>query len=325
MRVCCAALPTEEHYACLLSIGILDPQKLIVRRPQILQYSLKAMQDRVAALVATRYSAQQVAGLLERHPGIMLKKEEAFQKKLLFVADVLEVPLALSEVLDFVMTVGAISNFFASNVNTQREGLAFLKKIGVSIKKMENVMQHNVCSMPPSEIKIRCQHLTARLGMSNQHLTRILGNQPEVLILQPARVDINLKRLEDLGYSASQVQSMATRQPSLLTANWDMALQQEKWHVLTNIVHMPLKRLVGNPRILLSAMEKSLPRWQFLCLLASAGQLKNSSPIETLCKSVRFPDTKFAEVFDCEGVHLVYDISFKKACLASYVPKFLGA
>ena len=313
----------EEHYAWLLSIGILDPQKLIVRQPQILRYSLKAMQDRVAALIATGYSSQQVAALLEQHPRIMRKQEEALQKQLLFVADILEVPVTSCEVLEFVMTVGATSNFFASNVNTQREGWAFLKKIGVSNKKMANALKLNVCRINPGEMKLRCQHLTARLGMSNQCLTRIIGNQPEVLLLQPARVDVNLKRLEDLGFSASQVQSMATRQPSLLTANWDTAKQKEKWHVLTNIVHMPFERLVRSPVILLAAREKILPRWQFLCLLANAGQVKNSSPIDILCNRIAYPDKMFAEGLNCTGLRVVYDNSFKKACLASYVPKFL--
>ena len=138
--LCCTADRREEHYAWLLSIGIYDPQKLIVREPRILQYSLKAMQDRVSALIATSYSSQQVAALLEQHPHIMRKKEEALQKQLLFVADVLEVPLTSSEVLDFVMTVEPTSNFFSSNVNTQREGLAFLKKIGVPNKRMANVL-----------------------------------------------------------------------------------------------------------------------------------------------------------------------------------------
>jgi len=318
------AVRRQEHYAWLLSIGVQDPQKLIVKEPQILRYSLKAMQDKVDALVATGRSSQQVAALLERHPCIMLKKEEALQNQLLFVAHVLQVPVTSSEVLDFVLTVGTNSNFFACNVNTLREGLAFLKKTGVSKKGMANVLKYNVCSVPPGEMQLRCQHLTARLGLSNKSLTRILSNQPVVLKLQPARVDINLRRLEDLEFSASQVQSMATRQPSLLTANWDTAVQKEKWHVLTNIVHMPLERLVGNPTILLSAMEKILPRWQFLCL-ANAGQLKNSSLIDILCNSIAYPDKKFAEDLDCTGMPLVYDESFKKACLASYVPKFLDA
>ena len=323
--LCCTADRREEHYAWLLSIGIQDPQKLIDREPRILQYNLKAMQDRVSALVATGYSSQQVAALLEQHPRIMRKKEDALQKQLLLVADVLEVPVTSSEVLDFVMTVSATSNFFASNVNTQREGLGFLKKIGVSNKKMANDLQHDVCSTNPGEMKLRCQHLTARLGMSNRCLTRIIGNCPVVLTLQPARVDINLKRLEDLGFSASQVQSMATRQPSLLTANWDTAKQKEKWHVLTNTVHMPLERLVCSPVILLAAREKILPRWQFLCLLANAGQLTSSSPIDILCNRIAYPDKKFAEGLNCTGVRVVYDISFKKACLAIYVPKFLDA
>ncbi|KAL0035333.1 hypothetical protein WJX77_001311 [Trebouxia sp. C0004] len=318
------AVRREEHFAWLISIGVQDPQKLAVKEPRILRYSLKTMQDRVNALVATGCSSQQIAALIERHPSIILKKEEALQNQLLFVAHVLEVPVTSSEVLEFVMTVGAKSNFFTSNVNTLREGLAFLKKTGVSKKGMANGLKLNVCSVTPGVMMLRCQHLTARLGLRNKCLPRILGNQPGVLLIQPARVDINLKRLEYLGFSASQVQSMATRQPGLLTTNWDTASQKEKWHVLTNIVGMPLERMVGNPTILLSAMKKILPRWQFLCL-ANAGQLKNSSPIDMLCSSVAYPDKRFAEVFSCTGMHLVYDESFKKACLACYVPKFLDA
>ncbi|KAL0038203.1 hypothetical protein WJX79_007997 [Trebouxia sp. C0005] len=195
--------------------GVQDPQQLIVKEPRILGYSLKAMQDRVNALIATGCSLQQV----------------------------LEMPVTSSEVLDFVLTINPNSNFFACDVNTLREGLAFLKKTGVSKKGLANGLKHNVCSVRPGEMQLRCQHLTARLGLSNKSLTRILKNQPGVLARQPARLDINLRRLEGLGFSASQVQSMATRQPTLLTANWDTALQKEKWHVLSNIMHMPLERL----------------------------------------------------------------------------------
>ena len=241
------AIRRQEHYTWLLSIGVQDPQKLIMKEPRILSYSLKAMQDKVNALVADGYSSQQVAALFQQHTRIMLKTEEALQKQLRFVAHILEVPVTSSEVLEFVMTVN--TSLFASNVNTLREGLTFLKKMGISKKGMVNVLQHNVCSIHPGVMKLRCQHLAARLGVSNKSLMCILGNQPEVLILQPARVDINLKRLEGLGFSASQVQSMAARQPCLLVANWDTAVRKEKWHVLTNIVHIPLERLVHNPAV----------------------------------------------------------------------------
>jgi len=317
------AVRRQEHYAWLLSIGVQDPQKLSVKEPRILAYSLKAMQDRVNALVATGCSSQQVAALFEQHPRIMLKKEEALQEQLLFVAHILEVPVTSSEVLEFLIKVNGNSNFFASHVNTQREGLAFLKKMGVSKQGMAKALKNNVCRSTPGEMKLRCQHLTARLGLSNESLTRILGNVPMVLLIQPARIDTNLRRLADLGFSASQVRSMATQRPTLLTANWDTALQKEKWHVLTNIVRMPLERLVRSPAILIAGMQVTLPRWQFLCLLANAGQLKSSRPIDILCKSIAYPDKRFAEALNCTGMHLAYDESFKKACSASYVPKFL--
>ena len=182
------------------------------------------MQDKVRALVALDYSSQQVAALCQQHPRIKFKKEEALQEKLRFVAHILEVPVISSEVLEFVMPFNVNSNVFASNVNTQREGLAFLKKIGVSEKKMANVLQHNVCRTNPGEMKLRCQHLTARLGLS-------------------FRIQCKSKAW----LSGSPVCSLPIG-----------TLQKEKWHVLTNVVRVrvPLERLVGNPRILLSAMEK---------------------------------------------------------------------
>ena len=119
------AFRREQHYAWLLSIGIRDPQKLILREPRFLQYSLKAMQHKMNALVATGYSSQQVAALLEQHPRVMLKKEEALQKQLLLVADILEVPVTSSEVLHFVMKVNGKSNFFTSNINTREKAWPF--------------------------------------------------------------------------------------------------------------------------------------------------------------------------------------------------------
>ena len=281
------------------------------------------MQDKVNALVATGYSSQQVAALLEQHPRVMLKKEEALQKQLLLVADILEVPVTSSEVLHFVMKVNGKSSFFTSNINTQREGLAFLKKMGVSRQGLAKALQRNVCCTTPGEWKLRCQYLTARLGLSNESLTRILCNLPVVLMQQPARLETNLRRLEDLGFSSSQVQSMATRRPTLLTANWDTALGKEKWHVLTNVLRIPLERLERSPAILMAGMQLILPRWQYLCLLANAGQLKNSRPVDILCDRICYSDKKFVDPLNCTRMHLAYDESFKKACLASYVPNFL--
>ena len=51
------AIRRQEHYTWLLSIGVQDPQKLIMKEPRILSYSLKAMQDKVNALVADGYSS----------------------------------------------------------------------------------------------------------------------------------------------------------------------------------------------------------------------------------------------------------------------------
>ena len=140
---------------------------------------------------------------------------------------------------------------------------------------------------------------------------------------QPARLETNLRRLEDLGFSSSQLRSMATQRPTLLTANWETALRKEKWHVLTNVLRIPLERLERSPAILMAGMQLILPRWQFLCLLANAGQLKNSRPVDIFCDSNSYLDKKFVDHLNCTGMHLAYDESFQKACLASYVPSFL--
>lgn len=189
---------------------------------------------------------------------------------------------------------------------------------------MARALKKNVCSTTPGEMKLRCQYLTGRLGLSNESLTRVSRNLPTVLLRQPACLETNLRRLEDLCFSSSQVQSMATRRPNLLLANWDTALRKETWHVLTNIMRIPLERLERNPVILIAGMHLTLSRWQFLCLLANAGQLKSSRPIDILCNSVAYSDKKFVEALNCSGMDLAYDKSFKTACLAGYFPKFVN-
>ncbi|KAL0020450.1 hypothetical protein WJX77_004429 [Trebouxia sp. C0004] len=225
----CTVTDRQHLYSWLLSIGVQDPQKLILREPRLLRYRVKGVQDKVNALMTTGSSLQQVAGLLEQHPCILLMQPQTLREKLDLVAQMLEVPVTSSDVLELVMRVNSSCCLLNSKLETQSEGMAFLQKMGVSKKGRAKALRLNVCRLSPYEMKLRCQHLTDRLGLNTGSLLRILSNQPVVLLLQPARIDINLRRLEAKGFRADQVQSMATRQPSLLTANWDTALQQEKW------------------------------------------------------------------------------------------------
>ncbi len=319
----CTLAACQDHYSWLQSIGVQDPQKVILREPRLLVLRLKGLQDKVNAFMAAGRSLQQVAALLEQHPRILLMQAQTLQEKLDFVAQILEVPVTSSDVLEFVMRVQGSCCLFNSNVETQREGMAFLQKMGVSKKGRARALKFNVCSLSPVEMELRCQYLTERLGLSTESLVFVLNNQPVALLLQPARIDINLRRLEARGFSADQVQNMATRKPTLLTSNWDTALQQEKWHALTSIVHVPLNRLVRNPAILHVGLENLLARWQFLSQLASAGLLKNDNPTDILCSTIGNSDKAFAKALDCPDRRLVYDKSFKQACLARYVPKFL--
>lgn len=319
----CTVAARQQHYSWLLSIGVQDPQKLILKEPRLLRLRVKGLQDKVDALMAAGSSFQQVAALLEQHPRILLMQVHTLQKKLDFVAQILEIPVTSSEVFDFVMRVQSSSCLFTSKVEIQREGMAFLQKMGVSKKGRAKALKFNVCSLSPCEMELRCQYLTDRLGLNTGSLLSILDNQPVALLLQPALIDINLRRLEARGFSADQVKNMATRKPTLLTANWDTALQQEKWYALTSIVHVPLNRLVRNPAILHVGLENLLARWQFLSQLASVGLLKNVSPTDILCNTIGNSDKAFAKALDCPDRRLVYNESFKKACLARYVPKFL--
>ncbi len=93
----------EDHYSWLLSIGVQDPQKVILREPRLLVPKLKGLQDRVDAFMAAGRSLQQVLALLEQHPCILRMQPQALQEKLDFVAQILEVPVTSSDLLEFVM------------------------------------------------------------------------------------------------------------------------------------------------------------------------------------------------------------------------------
>ena len=110
----------QHHYSWLLSIGVQDPQKLILREPRLLGLRLQGLQDKINAFTAAGRSLEQVAALLEQHPRILLMQAQTVQEKLDFVAQILEVPVTSPDVLEFVMRAHG-SSLFDSKVETHRE------------------------------------------------------------------------------------------------------------------------------------------------------------------------------------------------------------
>ncbi len=118
---------------------------------------------------------------------------------------------------------------------------------------------------------------------------------------------------------------MAARRPFLLMANWGTKLRQDKWHFISTVVQLSHSAICANPGLLAASLRhKLVPRWQFLCDLASKGVLTHD-PVYFLGSSrhMNKSDHHFARQFDKPDLDLVYDEAYKEACWNKYIKKQL--
>jgi len=179
-----------------------------------------------------------------------------------------------------------------------------------------------ICGLPDSVLNARTQHWAFKLGWSQEVLARRINSAPGILCLTPQRVDANLDSLRVLGFSSEEVIGMATRRPSLLTANWGTKLRLDKWHFIFTVVQLSLSAICANPVVLEASLRNKLvPRWQFLCDLASKGALTHHAPVYLLgcIEHVNQSDHQFARYFDKPDVDMVYNDAYKQACWEKYI------
>lgn len=235
------------------------------------------------------------------------------------LASVLDVPINSPKVVKLLSS--ASRSMFGVKTSTLHKSIAYLDGLGLSTSGKAKALQCSVCSRPVPVLDARVQHLACKFGWAQETLPKRVNTMPGILSLTPDRIDANLDSLRVLGFSSEEVIGMAARRPSLLTANWGTKLRQDKWHFINTAVQLSPSAICAAPEVLETSLRNKLvPRWQFLCDLASKGALTHNPAYLLACSQhVNESDHQFARQFDKPDLDLVYDDTYKEACWQKYI------
>ncbi len=189
----------------------------------------------------------------------------------------LDVPVSSPQVAKFLSSASQI--LFGVKTSILEQSLAYLDGLGLSTSAKAKALRNGICARPVPVSEARAQHLACKLGWSQETLRVRVNSFPEMLSCTPQRIDANLDSLRLLGFSSDGVTAMASRRPSLVSANWGTKLRQDKWHFINTLVQLSPHAICAAPQILEASLRNKLvPRWQFWCDLASKGALTHNHP-----------------------------------------------
>ncbi len=308
-----------DHGAYFSSVGVKDPRKLIIARPEILKYSSSTLQAKVAALVSAGLPQEHVGALIERHPDLVTVSAGKVSAVLKLVEAVTGLAITSSAGLLFVLR--GHRRMFAYNVAVHEESLAYLSGLGVSKAGKMKAFTSGVTCLSAAVLHERSSYLMNRFGWSQEDLHSKVSSAPSILQITSSRVETNLQNLQSLGFSQQAVIRMGTRQPTLLNANWTTKLRKDKWHFIANVMCMQHSDI--DARFLESSLaNKLVPRWDFLCLRAKQyTAMSSAQPPQLVMRHTYHSDSKFAEVFnvfDEKHGNMVYDECFREASWNRY-------
>ncbi len=314
--------PTSKlHELCtwLTSLGVQDPKKYVLSRTFLLAADLNTLQERAAAVFAwAQVPDEHVAAILHRHPFVLNGALETTKCRIELVASVLEVPINSPQVAKLLSV--ASRHMFGVTTSTLEQGIAYLDGFGLSTSGKAKALRYGIYGLPVPVLEARVQHLACKFGWSQETLPKRVNSMPGILTLTPNRIDVNLDSLRLLGFSSDEVTDMAARRAFLLTANWGTKLRQDKWQFLKTALQLSPSAVCATPDILEASLRNKLvPRWQFLCDLASKGALAQGGLAHVLRRNVLQSDQRFARQFNKPEVMLVYDDAYKQACWDRYI------
>jgi len=299
----------------LASLGVHDPQPMLLRRPQLFKAKVDSLKATVACL-RTSMPLVDVGQLISRRPPQVLSSSaDSVQEKLSFIAEVLEASQTSEAFSDFIST-SCHQRLFSTPLAQQQRGLAYLRTLGVQKAGCIQALRKGVVNVPAATMTQRAEHITQRLNLSRYSLGVIVNSHPHVLSCTPSRIDINLATLTNLGFHPADVNDMAKRFPSLLFADWNTSVRQEKWHYLSHVMGLNTSDIVQTP-VMLRASVKGilLPRWEFLKCVAIVQKVSHKDCIARMCSSIYQSDKGFALRNNVLQKHLLYTECFKEACL----------
>ncbi len=321
------AYPTSKlHELCawLTSLGVQDAKKLVLRSTNLLEADLNTLQEKAAAMFAwVQIPPTNIAAILQRHPCVLIGAPETTQRRIELVASVLEVPVSSPEVAKLLLS--ASQHMFSVKTSTLEKSLAYFDGLGLSTSAKAKALRCGSGGRPVTVLEARAQHLACKLGWSQASLRMKINSLPDMLSYTPEGIDANLDSLRVLGFSSDEVTDMAARRPFLLLANWGTKLRQDKWQFISTVVQLSLNAIYVNPDPLAASLRSKLvPRWQFLCDLASKGGLTHD-PVYFFGsgRHISQSDKQFARHFDKPDLDLMYDDAYKEACWDKYIKEQL--
>jgi len=286
--------PTSKlHELCawLTSLGMQDPKKYVLRSTSLLDSNLNTLQEKAAAIFAwAQIPDEDVAVILNHHPHVLSGALETTKCRIELVASVLDVPVNSPQVAKLLSS--ASHYMFGVKTSTLEQGIAYLNGLGLSTSGMAKALRCGICGVAVPLLEARVQHLACKFGWSQDTLQNRINAMPSILGLTSNRIDANLDSMMALGFSSDAVIDMAARKPFLLTANWRTKLRQDKWQFIKTALQLSPTAFCAPPELLEASLRNKLvPRWQFLCDLASKGALArwpwSCICFEEQCDSVR--------------------------------------
>ena len=313
--------PTSKlHELCawLTSLGVQDPRKYVLTRTFLLASDFNTLQEKAAVFAWAQIPPTDVAAILHRHTCVLSGAAETTKCRIELVASVLDVPVNSPQVAKLLSS--ASQHLFSAKTLALEHGIGYLTGLGLSTSGIAKALQCGICGRPVPVLEAHAQHLACKLGWSQGILGMKINSLPVMLACTPQRIDANLDSLRLLGFSSDEVNDMAARRPFLLTANWGTKLRQDKWLFINTVVQLSHSSICANPGLLEASLRSKLvPRWQFLCDLASKGELAQAGLAHVLRHNVVQSDQGFARCFNKPEVMLVYDDAYKQACWDRYI------
>ena len=320
--------PTSKlHELCawLTSLGVQDPKEYVLRSTWLLTADINTLQEKAAAVFAwAQMPPADVAVFLHRHTRVLSRASETTKRRIELVASVLDLPVNSPQVAKLLSS--ASRNIFSVKTSTLEKSIAYLDGLGLSTSAKVKALHNGTYCWPVPVLEARAQRLACKLGWSQNILGEKINSLPVLLCYTPQRLDANLDSLKVLGFSSEEAIDMAARRPFLLTANWGTKLRQDKWHFISAVVMLSRSTICANPGLLGASLKNKLvPRWHFLCDLASKGALTHNDPVYFLGSSTHMnqSDRHFARQFDKPQLKLVYGEAYKQTSWDRYIKEQL--
>ena len=308
-------LKAEEEKAkdaYLTSIGVNSYRRLRQRQSTMFRLSLMSMQGRVAVLEAHGFTQAQVTSLIKQHPDIITRTSGHVEGVLRTISDIFDCAQGMDALSEVVLSCHRLGVFSLSPAALRHNFTYFCTCVGANDKETQRAWRNGIFITSPAELDIRLDSVAAQLDTTLVEAKGLVRRIPEISTLLPETVGLHVMQLHDLGFSRHQVKSMCSRQPSMLTLNYNTQLQADKWEFLTCVLQLSHDAIASRPQLLMSSLPNRLgPRWAYLQQLRLHGLIAFTAAPQVFQSLLFCTDLQFRARHTAPGLNL-YDEHFQK-------------